>query len=177
MKKSLSARVSFASNETQDVKTREEALLAQKEVATARLATLATELIAINETVEQLGKVKLQGETEKDVLRERSAEKRSQLAVIQEQMSQVQVATAELALQLNKARQKVDNISQEIIWLQSDESTKLLSDEEVDEQVTTWKARRESLQLTIAQKKRRKSSASARTDNIGRAAEGKATYT
>ncbi|WP_107923098.1 chromosome segregation protein SMC [Lysinibacillus parviboronicapiens] len=156
VEKSLSARVSFASNETQDVKTREEALLAQKEVATARLATLATELIAINETVEQLGKVKLQGETEKDVLRERSAEKRSQLAVIQEQMSQVQVATAELALQLNKARQKVDNISQEIIWLQSDESTKLLSDEEVDEQVTTWKARRESLQLTIAQKKEEK---------------------
>lgn len=100
--------------------------------------------------------MKLQGETEKDVLRERSAEKRSQLAVIQEQMSQVQVATAELALQLNKARQKVDNISQEIIWLQSDESTKLLSDEEVDEQVTTWKARRESLQLTIAQKKKKK---------------------
>ncbi|MET4559213.1 chromosome segregation protein [Lysinibacillus parviboronicapiens] len=156
VEKSLSARVSFASNETQDVKTREEALLAQKEVATARLATLATELIAINETVEQLGKVKLQGETEKDVLREQSAEKRSQLAVIQEQMSQVQVATAELALQLNKARQKVDNISQEIIWLQSDESTKLLSDEEVDEQVTTWKARRESLQLTIAQKKEEK---------------------
>ncbi|CAM5287335.1 Chromosome partition protein Smc OS=Lysinibacillus sphaericus OX=1421 GN=smc PE=3 SV=1 [Lysinibacillus sphaericus] len=117
VEKSLSARVSFASNETQDVKTREEALLAQKEVATARLAALAEELVAINETVEQLGKVKLQSETEKDVLREQTAEKRSELAVMQEQMSQVQIATAELALQLNKARQKVDNISQEIIWL------------------------------------------------------------
>ncbi|QDQ01701.1 chromosome segregation protein SMC [Lysinibacillus fusiformis] len=156
VEKSLSARVSFASNETQDVKTREEALLTQKDVATARLTALATELIAINETVEQLGKVKLQSETEKDVLREQSAEKRSQLAVIQEQMSQVQIATAELALQLNKARQKVDNISQEIIWLQSDESTKLLSDEEVDEQVTTWKTRRDSLQITISQKKEEK---------------------
>ncbi|MFY0517111.1 chromosome segregation protein SMC [Lysinibacillus sp. UGB7] len=156
VEKSLSARVSFASNETQDVKTREEGLLAQKEVATARLATLATELLAINETVEQLGKVKLQSETEKDVLREQSAEKRSQLAVIQEQMSQVQIATAELAIQLNKARQKVDNISQEIIWLQSDESTKLLSDEEVDEQVASWKSRRESLQITISQKKEEK---------------------
>ncbi|MGE7089923.1 chromosome segregation protein SMC [Lysinibacillus sp. NPDC048646] len=156
VEKSLSARVSFASNETQDVKTREEALLTQKDVATARLAALATELIAINETVEQLGKVKLQSETEKDVLREQSAEKRSQLAVIQEQMSQVQIATAELALQLNKARQKVDNISQEIIWLQSDESTKLLSDEEVDEQVTTWKTRRDLLQTTISQKKEEK---------------------
>lgn len=153
VEKSLSARVSFASNETQDVKTREEALLAQKEVATARLAALAEELVAINETVEQLGKVKLQSETEKDVLREQTAEKRSELAVMQEQMSQVQIATAELALQLNKARQKVDNISQEIIWLQSDESTKLLSDEEVEEQVATWKARRETLQVTITQKK------------------------
>ncbi|OEC02568.1 chromosome segregation protein SMC [Lysinibacillus sphaericus] len=156
VEKSLSARVSFASNETQDVKTREEALLAQKEVATARLAALAEELVAINETVEQLGKVKLQSETEKDVLREQTAEKRSELAVMQEQMSQVQIATAQLALQLNKARQKVDNISQEIIWLQSDESTKLLSDEEVEEQVATWKARRETLQVTITQKKEEK---------------------
>ena len=151
--KSLSARVSFASNETQDVKTREEALLAQKEAASERLTALATELQEINETVEQLSKVKLQSESEKDLLREQSAEKRSQLAVMQEQMSQVQIATAELALQLNKARQKVDNISQEIIWLQSDESTKLLSDEEVDEQVATWKTRRDSLQDTISQKK------------------------
>ncbi|MFJ7660903.1 chromosome segregation protein SMC [Lysinibacillus sp. NPDC097162] len=156
VEKSLSARVSYASNETQDVKTREEALLAQKEAATTRLAALAIELVAINETVEQLGKVKLQSETEKDVLREQTAEKRSQLAVMQEQMSQVQIATADLALQLNKARQKVDNISQEIIWLQSDESTKLLSDEEVEEQVTTWKARRETLQVTISQKKDKK---------------------
>ena len=77
---------------TQDVKTREETLLAQKEVATTRLVTLATELSAINDVVEQLGKVKLQSETEKDVLREQSAEKRSQLAVMQEQMTQVQIA-------------------------------------------------------------------------------------
>lgn len=70
-------------------------------------------------------------------------------------MSQVQIATAELALQLNKARQK-STIFQEIIWLQSDESTKLLSDEEVDEQVTTWKTRRDSLQITISQKKKKR---------------------
>lgn len=106
VEKSLSARVTFASTETQDVKTREEALLTQKQVAVERLNTLAIELVEINETVEQLSKVKLQGETEKDVLRERLAEKRSQLAVMQEQMSQVQITTAELALQLNKAQQK-----------------------------------------------------------------------
>ena len=75
-------------------------------MAVERLNTLAIELVEINETVEQLSKVKLQGETEKDVLREQLAEKRSQLAVMQEQMSQVQITTAELALQLNKAQQK-----------------------------------------------------------------------
>ncbi len=153
VEKSLSARVSYASNETQDVKTREQTLLAQREVATNRLTALATELLEINGTVEHLNKIKLQSETEKDVLREQLAEKRSQLAVMQEQMSQVQIATAEIALQLNKAQQKMDSISQEIIWLQSDESTKLLSDEEVEEQVATWKERRDSLHKTISQKK------------------------
>ena len=81
-------------------------MLAQKEASTERLTALAAELLEINATVEQLSKVKLQSESEKDLLREQSAEKRSQLAVMQEQMSQVQIATAELALQLNKARQK-----------------------------------------------------------------------
>ncbi|WP_341301909.1 chromosome segregation protein SMC [Lysinibacillus sp. FSL H8-0500] len=153
IEKSLSARVSFASTETQDVKTREEALLTQKQMATERLHALAAELIDINHTVEQLTKVKLQGETEKDVLREQLAEKRSQLAVMQEQMSQVQIATAEIALQLNKAQQKVENISQEIAWLQSDASTNHLSDEEIDEQAVQWKATRDTLQATISQKK------------------------
>lgn len=153
IEKSLSARVSFASTETQDVKTREEALLTQKQMATERLHALAAELIDITHTVEQLTKVKLQGETEKDVLREQLAEKRSQLAVMQEQMSQVQIATAEIALQLNKAQQKVENISQEIAWLQSDASTNHLSDEEIDEQVVQWKVTRDTLQATISQKK------------------------
>lgn len=156
VEKSLSARVSFTSTETQDVKTREEALLSQKQEAMERLNALADELVEINDTVEQLSKVKLQGETEKDVLREQLAEKRSQLAVMQEQMSQVQISTAELALQLNKAQQKVENISQEILWLQSDESTNHLSDEEVEEQVITWKARRDALQETISRKKEEK---------------------
>lgn len=156
VEKSLSARVTFASTETKDVKTREEALLIQKQAAEERLNTLAIVLVEINETVEQLSKVKLQGETEKDVLREQLAEKRSQLAVMQEQLSQVQITTAELALQLNKAHQKVKNISQEIVWLQSDESTNHLSDEEVEEQVMTWKARRDALQETIAEKKEQK---------------------
>lgn len=156
VEKSLSARVNFASTETKDVKTREEALLIQKQAAEERLNTLAIVLVEINETVEQLSKVKLQGETEKDVLREQLAEKRSQLAVMQEQLSQVQITTAELALQLNKAHQKVKNISQEIVWLQSDESTNHLSDEEVEEQVMTWKARRDALQETIAEKKEQK---------------------
>ena len=74
---------------------------------------------------------------------------------MQEQLSQVQITTAELALQLNKAHQK-SKIFQEIVWLQSDESTNHLSDEEVEEQVMTWKARRDALQETIAEKKEQK---------------------
>ena len=42
------------------------------------------------------------------------------------------------------------------MWLQSDESTNHLSDEEVEEQVVTWKARRDALQETISDKKEQK---------------------
>ena len=65
VEKSLSARVTFASTETKDVKTREEALLTQKQATEERLNTLAVELVEINETVEQLSKVKLQGRQRK----------------------------------------------------------------------------------------------------------------
>ena len=151
--KSLVARVSFASSETKDVKSREEMLLAKKEEATTRLKTLASELEAINDIVEHLGKVKLQSETEKDVLREQSAKYRSQLAVVQEQLSQIQIMTADIALNLVRARQKVENISQEITWLQTDESTKVLSDEEIEQQIASWKEKLETLNTSISQKK------------------------
>ena len=154
--KSLAARVSFASSETKDVKSREEMLLEKKEEATTRLKALASELVAINDVVEHLGKVKLQSETEKDVLREQSAENRSQLAVVQEQLSQIQIMTADIALHLVRARQKVDNISQEITWLQTDESTKVLSDEEIEQQITSWKEKLETLTTSISQKKTEK---------------------
>ncbi|GLC87430.1 chromosome segregation protein SMC [Lysinibacillus piscis] len=156
VEQSLAARVTFTSGETEGMKTREESLLAQKTAATQRLTVIATELLTINDMVEQLSKVKMQSETEKDALREKSAEKRAQLAVIQEQVSQTQVAIAEIALQLKKAQQKVETISQEIIWLQSDDSMNVLSDEEVDEQVTKWKTASESLQVNVVQKREEK---------------------
>ncbi|MEG0448314.1 MAG: chromosome segregation protein SMC [Lysinibacillus sp.] len=155
---SLGARVSFASTEQNDVLTREQRLLLQKDTATKRLEELTIELQKITETVDQLGEVKIQSETEKDVLREQSAEKRSELAVLQEQLAQVQIATAELALNLSKSRQKAENISQEIDWLQSDETTAGLSNEDIGVQVAEWKKKKEVLSETIQQQRCEKTS-------------------
>lgn len=149
IEKALLSRVSFATSEQSDVTSRNQQLLQQKETAINRLAELKQELEHINAHVEQLNIVKLQGETEKDVLREQSAEKRSNLAVAQEQLTQVQIATAELALNLTKAKQQVEDIAREINWLQTDGTANGPSKEEIDLKVIEWTGKKEQLSNKI----------------------------
>src|SRR5690606_8365196 len=116
---------------------RKDSLQSQKEEAISRLEQLKNELQEINETVEQLSKAKLQGETEKDVLREKSAQKRSELAVLQEQVGQLQIAAADFALKRTNAKQRVDTISQVIQWLENDGANGP-TDSEIDETLRSW---------------------------------------
>ena len=148
--KSLQQTASIATSEQSSVLTLEEKLLAQKAEASTRLQELATELATINAEVEQLTKAKVYGETQKDVLREESAQKRLALAVVEEQLTQVQIATAELALKHTKIQQTIQNISQEINWINSDEGAGP-SLEEINQSVEQWTQKKSTVSELIQQ--------------------------
>lgn len=149
IEKALSSRVSFASTEQSDVTTREQQLLEQQAIADKRLSELKSELKEIQNLVEQLSDMKLQGDTEKDILREQTAQKRSTLAVAQEQQTQLQIATAELALNLTKVVKQAEDISREISWTQSEGFANGPSNEEIDEKVAEWTREKDKLSSEI----------------------------
>ncbi|MFF5993285.1 chromosome segregation protein SMC [Lysinibacillus sp. KU-BSD001] len=154
--KNLTTSVTLATSEQTSMVTRGQTLAEQKAQAEVRLAELATELTEINELVEQLTLAKAQGDTQKDVLRDEIGEKRSQLAVAQEQLSQVQIAIADMDLQMAKTNETIEKISQEIEWFHSDADANGPTMEEIEQAIIDWGAKRESLLTMITEKKEQK---------------------
>ncbi|MDN4494213.1 chromosome segregation protein SMC [Ureibacillus aquaedulcis] len=148
--RNLKATVNVASSEQSSMSTRKATLLEQKEHAALRLEQLKHELEEVNLKVAHLSELKTKSESEKDSLRESSAQKRSDLAVVQEQLSQLQIATAELALQRSKAQQQVATLSQEIKWIQNEDHNGP-SDEEIEKTVQEWTSKKEALTAHIQQ--------------------------
>ena len=152
-KKSIEATFSITTSEQSSYSNRKESLLAQKEELQNRLEVLVKDLASINEKVEQLTLAKANSETEKDVLREQSAQLRSQLAVASEQMVQVQTATAELELQNTKALANVQKLVQEIEWIENGEDVKGPTVEEIEKTVQEWQTKRDTLTSIISEKR------------------------
>ncbi|KGR73863.1 chromosome segregation protein SMC [Ureibacillus sinduriensis] len=148
--RNLTATVNVASSEQSSMTTKKATLIDQKEQATRRLKQLGHELDEINQKVAHLSELKTKSESEKDSLRELSAQKRSELAVVQEQLSQLQIATAELALQRSKAVQQVASLTQEIKWIQ-DEGQNVPSDGDIEKTVQNWTLKKETLSANIQQ--------------------------
>jgi len=146
--KGLKATVTVASSEQTSMTTRKTTLLQQKEEAANRLEELKLELEEVNQKVAHLSELKTKSESEKDSLRESSAQKRSELAVAQEQLNQLQIATAELALQRSKAANQVTSLAQEIKWIQN-EDTNGPTDDEIEKTVLEWTAKKEVLTESI----------------------------
>ena len=146
--KGLKATVTVASSEQTSMTTRKTTLLQQKEEAANRLEELKLELEEVNQKVAHLSELKTKSESEKDSLRESSAQKRSELAVAQEQLNQLQIATAELALQRSKAANQVTSLAQEIKWIQN-EDTNGPTDDEIEKTVLEWTSKKEVLTESI----------------------------
>ena len=152
-KKSIEATYSITTSEQSSYSNRKESLLAQKEELQSRLEVLVVDLASINEKVEQLTLAKANSETEKDVLREKSAQLRSQLAVASEQMVQVQTATADFELQNTKAIANVQKLTQEIEWIENGEDVKGPTVEEIEKTVQEWQTKRDTLTTVISEKR------------------------
>lgn len=146
--KNLQSTVSLTSSEKSSASSRRESLLEQKRQAEERLVQLKNDLQIVNDKVDQLSQLKIRSETEKDLLREQSAEKRSALAVMQEQLNQLQIQTADIALKRSKVLEQIESITKEIEWIQNDEENNL-TEEEIEQAVHQWIEKRENYTLTI----------------------------
>ncbi|MBK3494419.1 chromosome segregation protein SMC [Viridibacillus sp. YIM B01967] len=151
--KRLALRVTLVATEQEDATGRSSNLQERQIAAKKRMQELTAELAEINATIEQLNVLKVQSETAHDALKEQYAEKRSELAVIQEQVSQLKQASEDVTVQYNKAHSEVNNITQEIQWLTNDESQNGPSDEEIIASITSWQQQKEELVTTIATSK------------------------
>ena len=154
--KSLLSSVHLTTNEQNSLTSKEDELIAQKEQLTIRLNELQKELQQINKIVEELTIAKTQSENEKDVLRDKIGEKRSQLAVVQEQLTQIQVGIADIQLQISKNEEAIRNISQEIEWHQSDEGVNGHTNEEIITNIEEWTNKRDTSNSQISQKRQQK---------------------
>lgn len=148
---SLSARMSFNATEQSDATSRKQQLLQRQKQAIERLSILKQELTSVKMHVEQLNVTKLNSETTKDTLREQAAQKRSEIAVAQEQLTQLQVATSELALNLTNAQNHVEDISREITWIQSETLGNGLTVEEIEHKVVFWSQKKDELTKEVAE--------------------------
>ncbi|WP_107942276.1 chromosome segregation protein SMC [Metasolibacillus fluoroglycofenilyticus] len=146
--KNLQQTVALSSSEHSSAATRKEQLAQQQRQAQERLQQITIELAKINEQVEQLTEAKVYSDTQKDALREQSAEKRSELAVAVEQLTQLQATAADIALKRSKIQQQFENISQEIKWLQSEEGAGPTI-EEIEQAVIDWTVKKQDLTNVI----------------------------
>ena len=151
--KSLQTTVSITQSEQSTLSTRKESLGEQQQIAQTRLEELRNELQQIQQEVDELTLAKTQSETQKDVLREQLAQQRSELAVAQEQLTQVQASIAGIELNLKKAQNIVEKISQEIEWIESEDGLNGPSSEELTQTIKEWTTKKDALNETI-QKKR-----------------------
>lgn len=146
--KNLEQSVALSSSEQSSATSYKAQLHVQQKAASERLQQLANELATINERVTQLTAAKTFSDSQKDTLREQSAQQRSQLAVIQEQLTHLQSTTAEVELKASKLQQQHENISQEIIWLQSEIGSEL-SNQEIEQKITQCSMEKETLTAVI----------------------------
>ena len=162
--KRLSLRVTMFSDEQQDASGRKNSLEAQLADFNRRKEELAKELTEINQTVEELNVLKQQSESERDVLQEQYALKRSDLAVLNEQVSQLRLAVLDANSQLEQAIENVANITKEIEWLTNGGDLNGPTEEEIVAKIIELQTRRDELVQTVDQTKQRRTDVQQKVD-------------
>ncbi|MGX9133634.1 chromosome segregation protein SMC [Rummeliibacillus sp. JY-2-4R] len=162
--KRLSLRVSLFSDEQQDATGRKASLETQLANFTIRKDELAKELEEINHTVDELNILKQQSESERDVLQEQYALKRSELAVLNEQVVQLRLAVSDATSQFDQASEEVENLIKEIEWLTNDGDLNGPSEEEIASKIIDLQKRREELVQTVNQTKLIRANAQQKVD-------------
>lgn len=154
--KRLSLRVSIFNDEQQDASGRKTTLESQLAEYTHRKEELTKELSEINQTVEQLNVLKQQSESERDLLQEKYALKRSDLAVLNEQVAQLRLAVTDANSQFEQATEEATNIKKEIDWLLNGGDLNGPTEEEIIKKISELQTQKEELIQTVDQTKQQR---------------------
>ncbi|QDY44533.1 chromosome segregation protein SMC [Planococcus glaciei] len=110
----------------------------RKEAAAARLDEIGGELDAISQHIEELTQFKQQNESARDLVLDKLSDQKSQLAVMKERVAQLMRSESELLERKLKSDRKLEEIQKELQWIQSEEATKVYSDEEIIQEIAKW---------------------------------------
>lgn len=115
-----------------------DAIAMRKKYASSRLVQITEELSDTSVKIDELNRFKQQNETARDAVLAQYAEQKSRLAVMKERVSQLTESEAELLERKTKSDRLLEGISAELDWLNSEEASKVFSDEEIITEITKW---------------------------------------
>ncbi|PSL42186.1 condensin subunit Smc [Planomicrobium soli] len=121
----------------------------RKKTAAGRLEEIGAALSAISEQIDELTDFKQKNESVRETLLAKLMDQKSALAVMKERVAQLVESEAELAGRKRKSDQKLLESQKELDWIQSEEASKVYSDEEILVEISNWMAKKQQEQQKI----------------------------
>ncbi|AYC29214.1 chromosome segregation protein SMC [Paenisporosarcina cavernae] len=154
--KRLQDRFTITESEKEHMVDRQKSLEVRQIEAQNRLEKVAIELTQMNEQIDRLTKLKNQGQQERDRLTELSAEMRSQIAVLSEQVLTMEKTYTSERNRLQSVQDKVIQVDKEIRWIATGEGNSGPSEEEIEKALLTWmEKKQQSSEIVLASKEAR----------------------
>ncbi|WKA57387.1 chromosome segregation protein SMC [Planococcus shenhongbingii] len=130
----------------------------RKESAATRLEEIGGELTAISRQIDDLTQFKQQNESARDLVLAKLADHKSQMAVMKERVAQLIRSESELLERKLKSDRKLEENQKELEWIQSEEATKVYSDDEILQEIFTWTEKKQTAQQNIQKLREERSS-------------------
>ncbi|TWT04655.1 chromosome segregation protein SMC [Planomicrobium sp. CPCC 101079] len=121
----------------------------RKKTAAGRLEEIGVELSSISAQIDELTDFKQKNESARDAILAKLAEQKSALAVMKERVAQLIESEAELAERKRKSDRKLLENQKELEWIQSEEASKVYSDEEILVEIAKWTGKKQVEQQKI----------------------------
>ncbi len=137
------------SNKTHDLS----AIADKKASAAGRLTEISSELQSISKQINDLTEFKQQNDSARDSVISKLSDQKSSLAVMKERVSQLIDNEAELMERKQKSDLKIHELQKNLEWIQSEEASKVYSDEEIKQKIADWTSKKQRVQQALAELK------------------------
>lgn len=137
------------SNKTYDLS----AIADKKASAAGRLTEISSELQSISKQIDDLTEFKQQNDSARDSVISKLSDQKSSLAVMIERVAQLIDNEAELMERKQKSDLKIQEVQKNLDWIQSEEASKVYSDEEIMQKIADWTTKKQRVQEALGELK------------------------